>query len=339
MCAGYNTLSNFLSTFQPKKSDNEESDPEKLMRAFVGKLEESKGLEDGVDVADSYASIVETIKPLADKMLLNVKANYDRNLRSNNKRGIVMYNLLYKLFLSADTNNHIDLSREFGIPSVYNINYSSFAGDNNGTVVMQSFFYGDEDGRMNWAGFIPQFANGNWKKKEDNKYWVAYESVKGKPILVYANKPLDEESGELDKAQDSLNSYLAQKNIHPTIIVHRGHSYWVPTTISYIQPTARIVYLGSCGGYNVINDVLKHAPDAHIIASKQTGKMSINQPFFNILMEKMRNGNDIEWLDFWKEFEKSAGKTEGFEDYIPPYKNLGAIFIKAYKKAMGDEED
>jgi hypothetical protein len=31
-------------------------------------------------------------------------------------------------------------------------------------------------------------------------------------------------------------------------------------------------------------------------------------------------------------------KVEGFEDYIPPYKNLGAIFIKAYKKAMGDED-
>ena len=68
MCAGYNTLSNFLSTFQPKKSDDEESDAEKLMRAFVGKLEESSGLEDGVDVADSYASIVETNKPIAEKI-------------------------------------------------------------------------------------------------------------------------------------------------------------------------------------------------------------------------------------------------------------------------------
>ncbi|HEY2720406.1 MAG TPA: hypothetical protein VGI82_01690, partial [Chitinophagaceae bacterium] len=338
MCAGYNTLSSFLGTFQKSKDPGDESDAEKLMRAFVGKLEQSNGLEDGVDVADSYASVVETIKPLADKMLLNIKANYDRNIVSNDKRGIVMYDLLYKLFLSADSNNHIDLSKEFGIPPVYNVSYASLAGVNNGTVVMESFFYGDEDGRMNWASFTPQFANNNWKRVQDNKYWVAYASAKGKPILVYANKPLDEESGELDKAQDSLNSYLAEKNIHPSIVVHRGHSYWVPTTIDYIQPSARIVYLGSCGGYNLINDVLKHSPDAHIIASKQTGKMAINQPFFNILMEKMRNGENVDWLPFWKEFEKNAGKTEGFEDYIPPYKNLGAIFIKAYKKAMGSEE-
>ncbi len=338
MCAGYNTLSSFLNTFKKPGNVNQETDAEKLMRAFVGKLEESEGLEDGVDVADSYASIVETIKPLADRMLLNIKSNHERNLVTNNKRGIVMYDLLYKLFLSADTSNHINLSKEFGIPSVYNIDYSALAGENNGTVVMQTFFYGDEDGRMNWAGFIPQFANNNWKKIEDNKYWVAYASAKGKPLVVYANKPLDEESGELDKAQDSLNSYLQKKNIHPAIIVHRGHSYWVPTTIGYIQPSARIVYLGSCGGYNVINDVLKHSPDAHIIASKQTGKMAINQPFFNLLMEKLRNGNDIDWLPFWEEFQKDAGKTEGFEDYIPPYKNLGAIFIKAYKIAMGSED-
>jgi len=31
--------------------------------------------------------------------------------------------------------------------------------------------------------------------------------------------------------------------------------------------------------------------------------------------------------------------VEGFEDYIPPYKNLGAIFIKAYKKAMGEDPE
>ena len=132
MCAGYNTLSNFLNTFQPKKNDDDESDAEKLMRAFVGKLEESNGLEDGVDVADSYASIVETNKPIAEKMLLNIKANYNRNLVSNNKRGIVMYNLLYKLFLSADTNNHIDLSREFGIPPVYGVPFKALINDTGG---------------------------------------------------------------------------------------------------------------------------------------------------------------------------------------------------------------
>jgi hypothetical protein len=42
----------------------------------------------------------------------------------------------------------------------------------------------------------------------------------------------------------------------------------------------------------------------------------------------------------WKElsfrFRKDAVAKDRFDDYIPPYKNLGAIFIKAYRKAMGN---
>ncbi len=35
--------------------------------------------------------------------------------------------------------------------------------------------------------------------------------------------------------------------------------------------TARIVVLGSCGGYNNLSEVLKISEDAHIISSKQVG--------------------------------------------------------------------
>lgn len=335
MCAGYNTLSNFLNTFQPKKSLDEESDAEKLMRAFVGKLEESKGLEDGVDVADSYASIAETNKPLADKMLLNVKANYERNVASNNKRGIVMYNLLYKLFLSADTNNHIDLSREFGIPPVYGVPFRALANDT-GRVVMEVFFYGDKDGKGIFQGFKRMFDSRLWKITT-TKYWITINSIKGKPVSIYANLPLPEEDDQDKNAQDAMDSFLLKNNLYPTVVIHRGHSYNAPYTIDRILPSAKIVFMGSCGGYYLIHDILKHSPDAHIITSKQIGKTAVNQPFFNLLMEKTRQGDNIDWIPFWEELEKKI-KVEGFEDYIPPYKNLGAIFIKAYKIAMGDED-
>jgi len=336
MCAGYNTLSNFLNTFQPKKNPNEESDAERLMRAFVGKLEESGGLEDGVDVADSYASIAETIKPLAEKMLLNVKANYDRNLVTNNKRGVVMYNLLYKLFLSADTNNHIDLSKEFGIPPVYGVPFRALANDSSGRVVMEVFFYGDKDGKSIFQGFKRMFDPKVWKTTT-TKYWIDISSTKGKPVSVYANLPLPEENDQDKIAQDAMDSFLLKNNLYPTVVIHRGHSYNAPYTIERILPSAKIVFMGSCGGYYLIHDILKHSPDAHIITSKQIGKTAVNQPFFNLLMEKIRTGNNIDWIPFWEELEKKI-RVEGFEDYIPPYKNLGAIFIKAYKIAMGDED-
>lgn len=331
LAAGYNTLSNFLSSMSKDYSTT-------LMTAFVNGLEESKGLEDGVDVADSYASIMEQIKPVADEMLANVKRNLQKNIRNNNKRGIVIYDLLQKLFLSS-VDTTIDLSREFNIPPVYNINYSTLAsGDSSGSVVMQVFFYGDEDGRFNYARFLPQFPTSAWKR-EETRYWVKFTSTKGKPVIVIANKPLPEETGEVDKAQAEMGQYIEQQGLKPTIVVHRGHSYYAPYTIEQLPPSAKIVFLGSCGGYHLIHDVLSHASDAHIIASKQTGRQVINQPFFDLLNEKMRTGSNIDWIPFWKEFEKLSGRQEGFGDYIPPHKNLGAIFIKAYKNAMGQTDD
>jgi hypothetical protein len=332
MAAGYNTLAEFLKSFpDPKQAQS-------LMTAFVNNLEKSSGLEDGVDVADSYASIVETMKPVADEMLQNVKVNYDRNASEGNRRGMVIYDLLFKIFKSA-TDNTIDLSKEFGIPPVYSIANDKLTNDSSGRVIIQVFFYGDDDGRENFRRFTPTFNNGNWKKIADNTQWVAYSSTKGKPVSIYANKPLDEESGEIDRAQAAVNTYLEEKNLTPSIVIHRGHSYYAGYTIEQVKPTAKIVFLGSCGGYHLIHDVLKHSPDAHIIASKQIGKQIINQPFMDMLNEKLRTGSNIDWIPFWREFKKKAGGIEGFDDYIPPHKNLGAIFIKAYKTQMGEDEE
>ena len=129
MAAGFNMLSNFLSSFPLSANPGNESDAEKLMKAFVGKLEEGSGLEDGVDVADSYASVVETIPPLGKEMLKNIEANYQRNLLTNNKRGIAIYRILHNLFLSADTLNKIDLTKELGIPPVYEVPFTALTND------------------------------------------------------------------------------------------------------------------------------------------------------------------------------------------------------------------
>ena len=163
-------------------------------------------------------------------------------------------------------------------------------------------------------------------------------SVKGKPVSIYLNRPLPEETGEDEKAQKALGEYLEKNKLYPTVTIHRGHSYYASSTIEQMFASSRIVFLGSCGGYRMIHDILDKAPDAHIIASKQIGKTAVNRPFFQLLTEKIRNGNNIDWIPFWQELEKMI-TVEGFEDYIPPYKNLGALFIKAYKIAMDKEEE
>lgn len=328
--AAYNTLGHFLSSF------TNVTDADDLMRAFVSRLEKTEGLEDGVDVADSYASIVETLKPRAEEMLKNVQANYERCLSENNTRGIAIYNILNKLFLSADSSRNIDLTKEFGIPPVYNVPFTSLTNAN-GEVVAQVFFYGDKDGQGIFPGFLNMFPSPNWKIDRSNPQWVVIKSANGKPVTIYANKPLPEETGEDEKAQRALAEFLEENKLNPSITIHRGHSYFANTTISYMAPSSRIVFMGSCGGFHLIDNILRKSGDAHIIASKQIGKTAINKPFFQLLTDMLRNGENIDWIPFWKAFKEKAN-TEGFEDYIPPYKNLGAIFIKAYNKVMVDNE-
>ena len=154
--AGYNTLKTFFNGFNKQDATN-------LMTTFVSKLEKSTGLEDGVDVADSYASVFETLPDIAKQMLRNIKVNYDRNVHANNARGVAIYNILYKLFLSANPANGINLTKELGIPPVYDIPFKSFTNEK-GEVITQMFFYGDEDGMTDFDIFVRTFSNDpKWK--------------------------------------------------------------------------------------------------------------------------------------------------------------------------------
>jgi hypothetical protein len=332
--AGFNMLGNFLATFPPKKSPDDESDAEKLMRAFVGKLE-TGGLEDGVDVADSYASVVETLKPLATEMLKNIEVNYKRNEAPANRRGMVIYNILHKLFLSADSTQRVDLTKELGIPPVYGVPYNDLA-DDSGRIAIQLFIYGDRDGIGLFPGLVGMFNNANWKIDGSNKQWVTITAAKGKPVTLYMNRPLPEETNEDALAQKALCEYLEKSKIIPTVTINRGHSYNAPYTIAQMSTASKIVFMGSCGGYRSIHDILEKANDAHIVGSKQIADAEVNNPFLRLISEKLRTGSNIDWIPFWVELQKIVTDKQLFEDYVPPHKNLGALFIKAYKKAMGE---
>lgn len=334
MAAGYNTLNDFLS-----KMDKDNATT--TMKAFVIKLENTRGLEEAVDVADSYSSIMDKNPALAKFILSEVKWNYNRNANSSNQRGIVIYNLLQVLFESADTTRKLDLSAKLGIPSIYGQDYRSLT-DSAGRVIQQVFFYGDEDkdGQNSFANFMAMFNNKSDWKVTSNESFVSINSTKGKPVYIFANKPLLGDDDPDAKAQAKLNEYLALKNLHPTIVIHRGHSYHLRYTLEQLAPTARIVVLGSCGGYNNLNDVLTVCPEAHIISSKQVGTKAVNEPILQSINTNLVAGHNIDWISLWKglgtRFTDAAAR-EKFDDYIPPYKNLGAIFIRAYRRSMGND--
>jgi hypothetical protein len=91
--------------------------------------------------------------------------------------------------------------------------------------------------------------------------------------------------------------------------------------------------LGSCGSYQNLNAVLQICPDAQIVSSKEVGSRLVNEPVLKLINESLLFQEEIDWMSMWdalgKQFEGSEAQ-ERFENYIPPHKNLGALFIKAF---------
>ncbi len=331
MAANYNQLDTFLKLMPQSKS-------RLLMKAFVSNLDKTGSLEDAVDVADSYSSIND--KKLLKTILDNVIENEKNCIENNNQHGKTIYGLLKTIFLSGDSSKHTDLTAETGIPSIYTVN-NKYLSDDSGRIIEQSFFYGDKDGMGIFNGFINSFSPKEWKVTMKPN-WVEIKSLKGQKVWIYANRPLDNDSNKDDTAQINLTKYLQQNDLEPSIVIHRGHSYWLPHTIDMMMGNAKIVVLGSCGGFRNLNQILDFNPDAHIISTKEIGKGDINKPVINYINQSVVSGKTLVWKNMWgtltRQFAASDRDTrESWDDYVPPYKNLGAIFIKAYTKKMEKE--
>jgi hypothetical protein len=331
MAANYNTLDDFLGRMSPESA-------QQLMLAFVRNLDKGVGkdsLEDAVDVAGSYASIDD---PKMSKLVVHEVQNQLQQAKTEgNSKKFNIYEILKTLFLSMDPKNKIDLSASLGIGPVYFMPIKDLE-DTSGRIIIQQFTYGDADGNANYRNFMSAVNRAGWKSTS-NKYWSTVTSTSGTPITIYTNKPLDELQALDDKAQQALDDYLIEKNLHPTMVLHRGHSYYLPTTIKQLVPSARVVLLGSCGSFQSLSDVLNKAPEAQIISSKQTGVGNLNLTLIMGILNTLKKGQDLNWVKMWSGFEKKLSSDNRFVDYVPPYENLGAVFYMAYRKLQESEQE
>jgi len=334
MAAGYNKLSSFLASMN-------EEEKTRLMTEFVANLErgDEDELDDAVDVADAFGSIKDP--KLIEFLKQEIKQNYERTYEANNaesEKGVIVYGLLSTIFNNSE--NSSELSGELSvIPPITYVPFNTLT-NTKGEVVIQAFFYGDEDGKASFASFKSNFPASKWKSSS-NKNWITYTATGAHPITVYANLPLSEPQDEA--AQKALASHFAEKDIIPTMVIHRGHSYHLDGSLYNLSPEVKVVMLGSCGGYHNLAKVLDRSPDAHIISSKQVGARSVNEPIIREMLNQLLNGKDIDWIQTWNALDKhfagrGAGEKDLFSDYIPPNRNLGAIFIKAYRKMSLDQE-
>ncbi|MCC6720979.1 MAG: hypothetical protein IT243_02165 [Bacteroidia bacterium] len=313
MCANYNTLGKIFKNLSVEQK-------EKIFRKFCEGLEDNENsLENAVIVADTYGSIK---NDSTKKQLKQIITNYYYLVTGKeNYKASYLYELLLE---TISDSNFISTS------NIVTITQSQLF--NRDTCIEQLMFYDDKDGKNSFKTFINFYKKPEWKTELFPNY-VKIVPRKGKKIIIYANRPEKEAEG-----QKEIEKILTEKKLLPKIVVHRGHSYYAWATIEALNSDVAIVVLGSCGGFSNINKVLEVSPESHIISSKQIGTMTVNNQLVYQINETLRNGKDINWATLWKNIEKSLGNNKEtlskFNDYIPPHKNLGALFIKKYRQGL-----
>jgi hypothetical protein len=313
-CAGYNKIDDFLSTMN-------DSQQNALITLFVSGLYQYGGdLGPAVDVADTYGSLEnETIKAIFVK---TIKRELRKCIQDQNEHGTKIYGLLFKL--TGGNPNEYTSNYVFNIPALDRV-YSSDLFKND-IHIQQHFFFDDEDGETafnHWLGLYPS----SLYKKEDKGNYVLLSSISGKKMLIYANKPPSEIEGRED-----LKKLFEETGRFPDLIVHRGHSYYIENTLENMNHSNKVAILGSCGGYQNISKAMDNAMDVQIVSTKQVGTLVVNSTLIQEITETIRLGKDLVWLDIWKQIGIKLQNNAQFKDYIPPYKNLGAKFIKAYNE-------
>jgi len=325
LCSGYNALNKFLATMSTEQA-------KMLFQRFIFTLAtDENGLEDAVNVADTFGSIDDTsYLNLFEEYLAK---EYNNNQAFHRSEKLKLYGLLLNILQQKiPLHSMLDTAslHAYAIAPVDHVHVNDLAsiGD---TIYQMHFFFDDEDGEISYQHFINEFKAKGWHIGGDTMITALVK--KGKhTVIILCNTPKFEYEG-----QAALLDFFKSMQIVPAIVVHRGHSYYAKNTIRNIQNGTRIVYLGSCGAYHNIADVIRQTDDVSIIASKQIGTYAVN----NILLERMStilcNDEDLYWNTLWSQldiiFSTDTEKTYSrFLDYVPPHKNMGAIFLRTYKR-------
>ena len=325
MSAGFGKLKVFLQSMTPVHQ-------QMLMIKFASGLGDYSDLSQAVEVADAFGSITDS---LVLKILRGtIKLEYIKLKAKGNPHGAAVYGLLSNLFVDRNINNSdwfTSVSNQYAVTSFDKITNSRLFGRDSVDRWL-IYFYNDEDGEASFSTFLKAFTDKNWKIIDSGTY-VIIQSVTGKAVHIYANKSKDEYEG-----QAALEQVFSMYDYEPNVMVHRGHSYYAFKTIEKVRENTQIFLLGSCGGYHSISSIIERSPDVSIISSKQIGTRAVNNPLLKLLAENIRQGKDVEWQPLWDDLATAVKDNpkayERFMDYIPPHKNLGAIFIKTYNKMM-----
>jgi len=356
-CAQYDKLDRFLSTMTSVQQIE-------ILEKFSENLDiTNRPLAEAVTLGESFNILkgkTETLQILESK----IKSEYERFEKSNPDTA-KLYGLIASIHANASISNQSwfrEMQKKYILPDLSQIESKELFNQKK-LNIQQHFFYddtmGEESSPNKWDGhnsfrhFVEHYGGrvqwnktgkniqvsgrgkDGWKIEDRGSYVLLKKTEKnGRRMEIYANKPDHEEDGTAD-----IQNKFEDMNLQSIVVVHRGHSYHVKKTIEKIPDIARIVNLGSCGGFNNITSVLERAPDAHILVTKGMGSMFVNDVLFKQINEQILSNRSLYWSTVWKKatrdfkLDKSVkGKKAAryFKNYVAPHQNIGTQIIRAY---------
>ena len=194
--------------------------------------------------------------------------------------------------------------------------------------VQVHLFYDDKDAHASYRHFMRKMGPAT---KETDHYVIIDKKRGNKTVRIFAAKPAKNESG-VEANLDRLNTALGSLPVH--MMVHRGHSYHVHRTMPHIASRTKLIFLGSCGGYKEIGEVLDKSESAQIISTKGTGRMAINDPLLFDLRKSLLRTNQIRWDQLWSKTGKQfVGEVkDDWQHYVSPHRNYALSYLRAYRK-------
>ncbi len=212
-----------------------------------------------------------------------------------------------------------------------------------GLCVQEELFYDDEDAAESFKSFQRIHSQDEAWHWEDCGWYVRVTAgtAFGRRIEIYANVPrsLRPEGGPWSSAdrRHALTKLLGEKGLVPSVLVHRGHTWYVEQSLRYLAPSTRLVFLGSCRGFTSTYGIVAVANRAQIIATRGVGTHVINDPLLKAINDELLRGAKVlEWDSFWRAQKARLGARPEFADYIPPPRNAAAIMLAAYYDCLAD---
>ncbi len=335
MCISYGRLDDFLKTFDNEKQKRS------IIKRFITNIDKSQNKVDQfMAVAEGLAFLRSAnVSPLLKSVLLS---EYDRVKNSGDTQSQTLYGLLITTFVKtnkiSDDPMLLEIVKKHPITTISSFDPATMYTSDPETPkqliqVQKHLFYDDSDAIASYHNFLRQYRKKkNWRVSKKNGYVIIEGKRANRTIRIYANKPAKEDE-VLAANVANMNTAIGKQSI--SMLVHRGHSYHADKSIPSITESSKLVFLGSCGGYNNVGAVLDKSESAHIISTRGTGMKAINDPLIFAINQQILAGKPFEWSPMWSQHAeryKNSPIKKDWEEYVAPHENYALMYLQAYRR-------